>query len=133
MTQVYRRPEVSARYEAWLDLVRSACLTLEHSSSGMVRSASLSKGFAGGQGEDKTQCILVAQRLAEEYGLATEIEERGSFVTIRFIRRDSDAEPAAKPTDSTGITREVWRRLCAITRRGEVNASELPALEKVAP
>jgi hypothetical protein len=71
----------------WVDLLRANCLLLQGPRA--PRSVSVSRAFPHGKEEEREAVISLAQDMAGEYGLKAEIERRGHFVTITFLRPQS--------------------------------------------
>ncbi len=74
----------------WADLLRTNCLIL--TSSKVTNSVSLSRGFQHGMEAERESFVELGQRLAEEYGLQSQVESHGYYVTIRFFRPEPEAD-----------------------------------------
>jgi hypothetical protein len=110
-----------------VELLRANCLTLVER-PGVVNAVSVSRGFAYGHEEERDAVIALAQRLAEEYGLAAAIERSGHFLTIRFTRK----EPASSSEPRAGAS--LLAMLRALFRRPKAAAAEQSeAVDAVSP
>jgi hypothetical protein len=81
---------------------------------------SISRAFPHGSEDDRQSFIELAQRLAEEYGLQTEVEARGYFVTLRFSREDAETIASDAPAISLVEKVRSWLK----TRFGAASESD---------
>jgi hypothetical protein len=90
---------ISTPTRVWVDMLRANCLTLQGSRA--VNAVSVSRAFAHGDEAARDAVIQLAQRMAEEYGLISEVDVRGYYLTVRFTRAPectAEIETAWRPS-----------------------------------
>lgn len=101
MTRTSSYEGISSPNRAWVDSLRAHCLMMVQRPE-VFTAMSFSRAFPHGTEEERERVIVVGQRLAEEYGLLSEVYSHGYFVSIRFSRSDSGREPHADRTGNSG-------------------------------
>jgi hypothetical protein len=99
-------------------MIRANCLTLVQR-PGAVNAVSVSRGFAHSYEVEREAFIALAQQMAGEYGLRSEIDLRGHFLTVRFTR--AEVEHADESPSAPSL---LDRILMAFRRRPECEPSE---------
>jgi hypothetical protein len=73
----------TARVAEWRRKLRTNCELLVHSRGSVIRALGLT--WCVGEDPDDVEAITrLARGLADEYGLATTVEPRGTCLTVRF-------------------------------------------------
>jgi hypothetical protein len=99
MTRAETSERRSSPTHAWVDLLRVNCLTLQ--GPGAVNAVSASRAFVRSDEAAPDEVIQLAQRMAEEYGLLTEVGVRGYYLTVRFTRAPectAETDTARRPS-----------------------------------
>ena len=99
MTRARISEVISTPTRVWVDLLRANCLTLQGSRA--VNAVSVSRAFAHRDEAARDAVIQLAQRMAEEYGLQTEMDVRGYYLTVRFTKAPEckeEIETAGRPS-----------------------------------
>jgi hypothetical protein len=118
---------------AWIDLLRANCLTLVERPAA-VTGVSVSRGFAHGAEVERDAVITLAQRMAEEYGLLTEISLHGHFLTIRFTRAKAGQRPVGAQRSLLERVRALFRaRRKLVRQERQPNEEGEKALTEVRP
>ena len=108
MTQLRTYIETARQPDEWVDLLRANCLLLVERPE-VARAVSISRGFPHGAERARDTFVGLARRMAEEYGLAVEIELEGVFVAVRFSSRQVEPSKPVTVRSEKSFGRR-WRR-----------------------
>lgn len=100
-----------ARRQAWLGQLRTACVVVSEQPPYLIGSISLTQGFAGLSFDERHQLLILATRLAGEYGLKAETMECGSSITVWISRSAPDHCEDAPSQAKQGLVARLLRLL----------------------